>query len=853
MKPVNKFTVSPSLPKKLRFLQDLAYNLQWTWNHDTIELFRRLGFDLWEKNSHNPLQVLGHVDQQKLEALAQDEGFLSHYERVRSGLEHYLTARKTWYRKNFEAVETPLIAYFSAEFGLTECVPIYSGGLGILAGDHLKSASELDLPLVGVGLLYQQGYFRQYLNADGWQQEFYPENDFYNMPVQLQTGDDGAPLTIEVAYDSRLVKAQVWKAQVGRIQLILLDTNIDENQQSDRGITGRLYGGDHEMRIQQEILLGIGGMRALKALGIQPVVYHMNEGHSAFLALERIRLLMQEQHLSFQEARQVAAAGLVFTTHTPVAAGHDYFDPTLMDKYFRKFYAALGLSRDEFLGLGRQNPADAKERFCMTILALRLADYRNAVSRLHEKVSRRMWTGIWKGLPEAEIPISHITNGVHSCSWLSKEMAALFDRYLGPRWREQPADQIVWQNILQIPAAELWRVHGLRRTRLVAFVRRWLSDKIREQSGSAQEIEAAEEILDPDILTIGFARRFASYKRATLLLRDPERLIKLLTDPQRPLQIIFAGKAHPRDNDGKELIKAIIHFARRADIQRRIIFIEDYDIDVARYMVEGVDVWLNTPRRPHEASGTSGMKATFNGAINISTLDGWWDEAYTPQVGWAIGHGEDYEDHDLQDQVESEALYDILENEVIPEFYDRGADGLPRRWVARMKASMANLCPVFNTNRMVRQYTETYYMPAVEKFRRISANEFKAAHDLVVWKKKIDANWPQVKIQKVVASSSNNLKVGDSIEVEVKVFLGALLPKDVLVQLYLGRLDTSGNIVNATIFPMQHKEAGENGTHVFSASAVPCSMSGLHGYTARVMPQYAGAEFSPEPGAITWA
>jgi starch phosphorylase len=853
MKPIKTFTVSPSLPEGLEGLRELAHNLRWAWNHDTIELFRRLGFDLWEETGHNPVLALGRVDQQRLEELAHDDGFLAHYERVRADLQNYLETQTTWYRKTYGGTGEPVIAYFSAEFGVTECVPIYAGGLGILAGDHLKSASELGVPLVGVGLLYQKGYFHQYLNPDGWQQELYPENDFYNMPIVLQRRDDGSPLTVEVEFPGRTIVAQIWRAQVGRIALYLLDTNIDANNPVDQDITDELYGGDREMRIKQEIVLGIGGVRALTALGIDPVVCHMNEGHSAFLALERIRILMSQRGLSFAEAREVAAGGHVFTTHTPVAAGHDYFDPDLMDRYFSEYYSALGLSRKEFLGLGRQNPSDEKEPFCMTILALRLAHHRNAVSQLHEKVSRRMWAGIWPGVPEHEIPISHVTNGVHSSSWISKEMAALFDRYLGPRWREQPADQSVWEMIEEIPAAELWRTHELRRARLVAFVRRRLRAQVERQGGSSAEIEAAEEVLDPDVLTIGFGRRFASYKRATLLLRDEERFVKLLSDPDRPLQIIFSGKAHPQDSPGKDLIRRIIHFARREEIRRRIVFIEDYDMDVARYMVQGVDVWLNTPRRPREASGTSGMKAAFNGAINVSTLDGWWDEAYQPEVGWAIGRGEEYEDNDLQDEVESSALYDILEKDVVPTFYDRGPDGLPRRWLERMKSSMANLCPRFNTNRMVREYSERFYVEACRRFEHLSVDDYSAARALAAWRSTVEARWPQVRIEAVEATSDDHLHVGDRLEVRARVQLGDLSPEDVSVELYLGRLDTKGTIVEPQIEIMEHQGTESSGVHVFVAGAVPCSKSGLHGFTVRVRPQHEDLESPWDLGLVTWA
>ena len=853
MKPIQTFTVSPALPKKLKALHEIAYNLHWSWRQDNIELFRHLDRHLWEESGHNPVVMLGQIDQQTFEELSKDEGFLAHYKRVHTDLQDYMNHRTTWYRKTYGEVRKPVIAYFSAEFGITECVPIYSGGLGMLAGDHLKSASELGIPLVGVGLLYQQGYFCQYLNADGWQQESYPENDFYTMPIELQCHEDGTPITIAVEYPGRNILARIWRAQIGRISLYLLDTNFEANHQEDQDIVDQLYGGDSEMRVQQEIMLGIGGMRALAALGIEPLVCHMNEGHSAFLVLERIRILMTEHGLSFLEAREVTAASHVFTTHTPVAAGHDYFDPALIQKYFRDYYQKLHLSLDEFLALGRQHPDDQKELFCMTILAMRLSHCRNAVSRLHGSITKRMWMTLWPGVPEHEIPISYVTNGVHSSSWISKEMAELFQRYLGPRWREQPAEPTAWKGIEEIPAVELWDTHEKRRERLIVFVRRRLRAQITQRGGSLREIEAAEEVLDPDILTIGFARRFATYKRANLLLRDEERFKKLLTDPERPMQILFAGKAHPKDEQGKQFIRKIIHFARQDDVHRHIVFIENYDMDVARYLVQGVDVWLNTPIRLREASGTSGMKAAFNGAINLSILDGWWDEAYRPEVGWAIGQGEDYDDPKLQDEVESHSLYDLLEKDVIPTFYDRGRDGLPRHWIALMKSSMAQLCPVFNTNRMVQEYTEKFYVPAAKHFKRFSKDGFKTACNLIAWKTKIEAHWSQVKIQQVEENTDSSLKVGETIEVNVKIYLGELTPEDVLVELYLGRLDTKGNIIEPKTVEMTATETDRNESNIFSTRKVKLRHSGRHGYTVRVMPRHKDLVDSLETGLITWA
>ncbi len=863
MRPSHSFSVIPSLPAKLERLRELAHNLWWSWNHEAISLFRRLDRELWETTAHNPVLMLGTIRQERLEQMVEDDGFLAHIDRVHREFRRYLAGQGTWYSKTFVRPGSDglaedwqhRIAYFSAEFGLTESLGIYAGGLGILAGDHLKSASDLGLPLVGVGLLYQQGYFRQYLNPDGWQQELYPENDFYNLPVTLERQLSGAPLLVEVQYPSSTVKAQVWRAQVGRVPLYLLDTNIDENRPDDRDLTDQLYGGDDDLRIRQEILLGIGGIRALEALGLRPAVCHMNEGHSAFLALERIRLLMEEHNLTFAEAREAATSGHVFTTHTPVPAGIDWFRPDLVDRYFSLYYPALGLSRDEFLGLGRTNPDDTNGYFCMAILAMRLANRTNGVSQLHARVSRDMWRQVWPQLPSSEVPIIGITNGIHPRSWISHDMADLYDRYLGPRWIERPAELSVWQRVMRIPDEELWRTHERRRERLVAFARRRLRAQLEQRGSRPSEIEQAEEVLDPEALTIGFARRFATYKRATLLFRDVERLVRIVGDRDRPVQLIFAGKAHPKDNPGKELIRQIIHHARRPELRNRIVFIEDYDMTVARYLLQGVDVWLNTPRRPHEASGTSGMKATANGALNLSILDGWWDEAYTPETGWAIGHGEEYDDDqiDYQDEVEANALYDLLEKEIVPVFYERGRDGLPRGWIARMKAAMRDHAGLFNTNRMVRDYTEFCYEPSASRSERLMQNDLERAKALAVWKTGVRQQWTKIRIERVWADSAEGqeLKVGDQLQVQALVHLGDLKPTDVAVEVYHGPLDAEGLIVDGQVLPTLIAQSKGSGTYLF-AGAITCRTSGRHGYAVRVLPKHEDLDNPFEMNLILW-
>jgi len=852
MRPVQTFHVRPMLPERLRALEDLAYNLRWSWEHDTLSLFRRLDRDLWEQTRHNPVLMLGGVSQERLEEAAQDEAFLAHLDRAARDLEDYLVGAGVWHRKAFGASPRPDVAYFSMEFGITECLPIYSGGLGMLAGDHLKSASELGVPMVGVGLLYQKGYFRQYLSAEGWQQESHPVNDFSNMPVKPCHSEQGGPLRVTVDVPGGAVQIRPWRVQVGRVTLVLLDTNLPENTQPFQDITDELYGGDGDMRILQEIVLGIGGMRALGALGLRARVYHMNEGHCAFLSLERIRLLMREQGLSFAEAREVAAASGVFTTHTPVPAGLDVFTPEQMERHFGSFRAELGLSREAFLDLGRIHPGRPTEPFNMAMLAIRTSSRRNGVSRLHGKVSRAMWQEAWPGVPVDEIPIGHITNGVHAQTWISGEMRDLYDRYLGPRWVEEPGDTRVWTRGEQIPGEELWRTHERRRERLVGFARRRLAEQLRQRGAGPAEIAQAEEVLNAEALTIGFARRFATYKRATLLLRDVERLGRILNSTDRPVQIIYAGKAHPRDDEGKAYIRQVVQLAKRSDFRRRVVFLEDYDTTVARYLVQGVDVWLNTPRRPLEASGTSGMKAAFNGALNLSIMDGWWDEAGSSRTGWCIGKGEDYRDLEYQDRVEAGALYELLERDVVPLFYDRGPDGLPRGWIALMKSAMGELCPVFNTNRMVHEYTLSAYRPVRERREQLEADGCRRARDLARWCERVRQSWREVQVVRVETALPAETHVGAEIEVRAWVRTGSLVASDLSVQVYLGRVDENREIVGATSIPMAPEgEPGSEGL-LFKVS-IPCPTSGTHGLTVRVLPHHEDLSHPHDTGLILWA
>ncbi len=848
---IRTFTVRPSLPDRLSPLMTIARNLFFSWNHSAVQLFQRIDLDLWESSYHNPVRVLSETNQERFTELLNDISFLAHMDDVALELEDYMSTT-TWFSEKYTEHKNARICYFSMEFGLHESLPVYSGGLGLLAGDHLKSASDLGIPLTGVGLLYHKGYFRQYLNAEGWQQETYPELDFVNLPIDLMKDDQGQPLVFTLHYPGRDVAVQFWRVQVGRVSLYLLDTNFDQNSPEDRQITAKLYGGDNEMRVKQEVLLGIGGIRALKLLEIEPTVCHMNEGHSAFLSLERISNYITEKHLSFAEASEIVSASNVFTTHTPVAAGNDIFQPDLVERYLKPYYERLGLNREQFLGLGRQNPFDRDEPFCMTVLALRLASFSNGVSALHGVVSREMWKKIWPGLQLGEIPIDHITNGVHTPGWISAEMAQLFNRYLGPRWRYNAEDPRSWTNIDRIPDAELWRTRERRRERLVAFARSRLISQLKNRGALRADIERAGEVLDPEALTIGFARRFATYKRGALLFSDPERLERILNDKGRPVQIIFAGKAHPKDNLGKEVIKRIIQMAREPRFRSRIVFLEDYDINVAHYLVQGVDVWINTPRRPLEASGTSGMKVSVNGGLNASILDGWWDEAFTGDNGWAIGSGEEYVDLDYQDDVESRALYDILEGEIVPLFYHRGTDGIPRGWTAQVKRAYTSICGFFSTNRMVAEYFEKFYSKGSLAGKKLQEENCGKARELAAWKQHIRKQWHEVRIESVDADIAAEPKVGSVLPVRVKVHLGSVSPEDVRVEVFHGRVNVKGELTEGQALSLSLSDSLKNGSCHFGGQ-LPLEASGRHGYGIRVLPHHPLMTSEFEPGLIVWS
>jgi len=849
MKDVVVYTVIPKLPERLKPLEEMARNLWFCWNLEVIDLFRSVDPGLWEETGHNPLAMVSSLGNDRIKELLEDDGFLLEMDRITAEFRRYMGERKT-YCFGLEAPIDFTIAYFSAEYGLTDCLPIYSGGLGILSGDHIKSASDLCIPMVGVGLLYQKGYFRQYLNEDGWQQETYPENDFHVLPVTLERDDKGEPLTIEVPIRNRSVKVRIWRIQVGKIPLYMLDTNTVLNSEEDRDITSYLYGGDKEMRLKQEIVLGVGGVRALHRLGIRPTVYHMNEGHSSFALLERIRILMEEHRLTFQEAREVVSCSSVFTTHTPVPAGIDIFDQSQIASAFGETLRSLGISVETFLTLGVQDDHGKNEPFNMAVLALKNVARSNGVSQLHQVVSRRMWKRIWPDLPEVDIPIHGITNGIHIPSWISDDMARLLDRYLGRRWTEDPDNIKIWERINHIPDLELWRTHERRRERLVVFARRKLQEQLQRWGAKKVEIQAASEALNPQALTIGFARRFATYKRGDLILKDPVRLAAILNHPQHPVQIIFAGKAHPQDQSGKEVIRNINHLARQPEFFQRIVFIEDYDMTVARYLVQGVDIWLNNPLRPMEACGTSGMKAAANGGLNMSVLDGWWAEGYQPGLGWAIGSGEEYENPDYQNRIESQTIYNLLEKTIVPLFYERGRDNLPREWIGMMKKSMQTLAAGFNSHRMLEDYVDRFYLPSAIIWSKIQADGFSGVRNLSAWTDRVKAGWNQLRIVETKTDSRAGIQAGETLKVEVTLQLGRLSPNDLSVDIYYGRVDSKAEFLDRSTLTLRDFTQKKDQT-VFRGE-IPCQDVGRFGFRIRVLPSHPLLSNPYALGLILW-
>ncbi|HZO56789.1 MAG TPA: alpha-glucan family phosphorylase [Bryobacteraceae bacterium] len=828
VKPQLEFLVRPSLPPALSRTTELAYNLLWSWDHNIRAVFRRLDPQLWRASGHNPVLMLSQLTSGAIEKAAADPRYIALFRRACERFDAYMD------RPSATSQER-LIAYFCMEFGLVDCMPTYSGGLGLLAGDHLKAASDQELPLVAVGLLYQKGYLRQVLNPDGWQQERYPINDFYMLPVLPVRGKDGRDLIVSVDLPGRICHVKVWQMNVGRVTLYLLDTNIPENEGHEyRDITDQLYGGDIHSRMRQEIVLGIGGLRALKALGLEPTVFHMNEGHSAFLAIERIRLLMSEKNLSFEEALDAARQNNIFTTHTAVPAGFDYFEPGMLYDYFSEYCETGGLSFGQILALGRRNPNDQSERFSMAVCAIHCSAWRNAVSRLHRVVAQEMFQDMWPELPTWEVPITSVTNGVHLPTWLNGDLAALYDQYLQPDWLDRYKDNRVWDLVWDIPEAELWETRRRRKRRVVHFVRERVQQAAIARKASSAEIRRLAEVLDPDTFTIGFSRRFATYKRATLLFKDMARLKKILTNPDMPMQIIFAGKAHPKDMPGKNFIREIWQMSRDPEISRRLVFVEDYSIQVGRELVQGVDLWLNTPKRGEEACGTSGMKAALNGVLNLSVLDGWFDEAYEVSGGWAIGDREEYSED--QDDIHASAIYSMLENEIIPLYYRDRDRGAPEEWMRRVKQCVANITPRFNCQRMIAEYDSELYHPAHLSFRNASSENFRPVQEHTKWMQRVRSMWDGTRIVDIGPKLDNPAVNGHALTVRAVIDLGGLTPDDVRVEAVVGRIGVEGFLEDTTVVQLTpNGEAG--GATVFTREFLP-GHTGRLGMSVRLMPNH---------------
>jgi glycogen phosphorylase len=844
MKATQSFTVRPHLPTPLAALGPLAMNLRWSWDRSTRDLFTWIDPERWDRVTHDPVRLLATTPRSRLEDLAGDGAFLHALSEAEADLQRYL-GEDRWFQRLGHG-DLGCVAYFSPEFGISEALPQYSGGLGVLAGDHLKAASDLGVPVVGIGLFYRHGYFRQALSVDGWQQERYPDLDPFGLAVRLVEG-----VTVSIDLAGVTTTAQLWRADVGRVQLYLLDTDLDANPDAVRGVTDRLYGGDTEHRLCQEMLLGIGGVRALRALGVDCQVFHTNEGHAGFLGLERIRELISDHGLTYAQALEVARSGCLFTTHTPVPAGIDRFPRDLMDRYFGSWAAECGVTMDELMSLGHRIGEAPDERFNMAVMGLRLAARSNGVSKLHGEVSRDMFADLWPNVPEPEVPITSITNGVHAQTWVSAEIDELLTKSVSPEWTTAGAQE--WENVSAISPGELWAARRIGTERLVDFVR----DKLRRTQLALgfgpSDAAWTDTALEPDALTICFARRFATYKRATLLLSQPDRLRALLLDTERPVQFIFAGKAHPADDGGKELIRQIVSFSHDLGIRHRFAFLDDYDIAVARMLYQGADVWLNTPRRPLEACGTSGEKAALNGALNCSILDGWWAEMFTGDNGWAITSAEQVEDLGRRDQMEADSLFGLLEQQIVPLYYNRGEDGLAHGWIDRVKNNWRTLGPQVTAQRMVRDYVGELYAPIASRSARFHTpgDGFARAKELTAWKARVLSSWSGVHVDGVGPAIEVS-EVGRGHEIEAQVALGGLSPDDVEVQLLHGPVGEGGQLLSAEIVVMVDGGEVDERHRRFRATVAPV-VAGRYGFTARVVSARSGLSEPLETGLVAWA
>ncbi len=784
----NRVTVVPKLPSRVGRLPEIANNLWWSWNTEFLRLFQEIDPNLWEKVERNPVKFLKLVAQDKIERISEDPSFLRKYDQVVENFDDYIKSKNTWFANNYSKNKDDLIAYFSAEYGIDEIIPIYSGGLGILSGDHLKSASDLGLPFVAIGLLYKNGYFHQKIDVNGVQCCEYKNIDLYNLPILPVKDENEEDVILEMELLGKPLFIKLWQITVGRIKLYLMDTDIEQNTPEYREITLRLYGGDKEMRIRQEIVLGMGGVKALKLLGYKPTLYHMNEGHSSFLTLELIQNIMTEKQVSFDIAKEIATAETVFTTHTPVPAGNDIFNVSLIEKYFNKFWPKLGLSREEFFGLGMKETEGFEQGFNMGILALKISGKKNGVSKLHGAVSRELFSDVWPNIADDESPITYVTNGIHTCSWLAPRIKDLYNDYLPPYWQDRIHLQTTWDKVDDIPDDRLWEAHVSRKKRLIRLIKENVTRRFLNNGVGYDKISEIVENINSKALIIGFARRFATYKRATLIFKDLTRLTQILCDENRPVILVFAGKAHPADKEGSDLIKMIHEVSLMPQFKGKIFLLENYNISIARYLVSGVDVWLNNPRRPMEASGTSGEKASVNGVINFSVLDGWWAEGYDGTNGWAIGNENEYTNDEEQDKADSNSIYYTLENQIIPIYYNQDRNGISKDWLALMKNSIKSTAGKYSMARQVVDYVNDLYMPLCN-LRKKYFTDLENVINYSEWKKTTKAEWESIVIEQEETENANNSKLvaGSKIKVRCLVTLGNIKEENACVQVYFGQ------------------------------------------------------------------
>ena len=848
----NKITVNPQLPKRIEKLSEVSNNLWWSWNTEFLRLFQKIDKDLWETCEKNPIKFLRFVSQDRLEAASKDNEFLKEYDKIINQFYDYMNSKDTWFQKNYPENKNDLIAYFSAEYGLDRTIPIYSGGLGILSGDHLKSASDLGIPLVAIGLLYKNGYFQQKIDGNGNQQTEYVNIDLNDLPLKPLKNEQGEDVTVYVKFPLRRLFLKVWQINVGRVKLYLLDSDIDKNNPEDRDVTLKLYGGDQEMRIRQEIVLGMAGVQLLnKELKLNPTIYHMNEGHSAFLILELIKNTIKEKKVAFDVAKDIVSSKTVFTTHTPVPAGNDIFPVELVEKYFKDYWIRLGISREDFLKVGMKPGRDLEPGFNMGVFALKIAGKKNGVSKLHGAVSRELFGDVWPDIAANESPIDYVTNGIHTCTWVSPKLKELYNKYLMPYWQDHIYDDETWKKVNDIPNNELWDIHMQRKLKLFDLVKKNVTERLRRSGMPYEEITEMTSKLNPNALIIGFARRFATYKRATLIFKDLERVTQILNNPDRPVQLIFAGKAHPADVEGQNLIRRIHEISLMPQFKGKIFLLENYNIAMSKYLISGVDVWLNTPRRPMEASGTSGQKASVNGVINFSVLDGWWAEGYNQQNGWTIGTNAEYASYEDQDTADSISMYRTLEDKIIPMYFDKNENGISDKWLQVMKNSIISTGGRYSTSRMLVDYTKKLYLPLCNLTKKYYSSIDNVA-EYNSWKRNLYLNWKDVRITQKNNLDNITIDAGNKIEVNAEVYLPQIDVQNVSVECYYGKILDNGIVEDVKIIPMKLVNSDDtNRTYQFKTK-IELRTGGNYGYTFRVMPKHEMLLDSANLNLVKW-